>query len=42
MIILTRHQYNIVMDFKEIGGLSGIWEHMDRVRANPVATQPDL
>lgn len=41
-IILTRRQYSIVMDFKEIDGLSGIWERMGRVRANPAATQPDL
>ncbi|ATU73060.1 hypothetical protein SXCC_02325 [Gluconacetobacter sp. SXCC-1] len=41
-IILTHRQYNIVMDFKEIEGLRGIWERMGRVRANPAATQPDL
>ena len=41
-IILTRQQYNIVMDYKEVEALRGIWERMGRVRANPAATQPDL
>ncbi|MGY6768331.1 hypothetical protein [Komagataeibacter sp. NFXK3] len=40
--VLTRHQYNIMMDLKEIDGLWGIWDRMGRVRANPAATQPDL
>ncbi|WP_308719692.1 hypothetical protein [Komagataeibacter xylinus] len=40
--VLTRSQYSIIMDLKEIDGLRGIWERMGRVRANPAANLPDL